>query len=111
LAEDTDPAVREAVAGSIGRIDGGTSTVALLQRLLADATTGVRLAAAGALADIGRPACAAAADLLRRQDDPDPRVREAATLALMRIINPDSMPSDPPCEDARRLTAGADHDR
>jgi HEAT repeat protein len=63
--------------------------VSALTRLLHDSDPGVRLAAVEALGRIGRPARAAAGDLLRAQHDADERVRRAATTALLHIIHED----------------------
>lgn len=91
-ALDSDfPAVRGRAAAMLGRIAPTVTadrfdTVAALRRLLADGAAEVRLAAAEGLNHIGRPATFAASELLRAQDDADPRVRAAATRALLTMI-------------------------
>jgi HEAT repeat protein len=91
----TSRAVRYRAAIALARVEHGAAVIDALQGLLDDETMTVRRAAAEALEMIGRPAAAAAPDLLRAQEDPDPQVRRHATLALLRIIRDDEQSSEP----------------
>jgi vesicle coat complex subunit len=84
--DSANPAVRARTARALGQIDRGAPVIDKLRRLLQDDAAVVRRAAASALAAAGRGGAELVPDLVRAQDDPDPEVGGAATVALLEII-------------------------
>jgi HEAT repeat protein len=105
LVTESDPALREAAAWSLGRTSDPDDDVvkALAERAISDTSRGVRATAASALGKLSRAARPAKAELFQALHDASEQVRHEAARALWRI-DPD------PASDTPRLIAALTSD-